>query len=188
MARKTQATEDNAPDGSTLGRQSKQAAPAERYTSSAVCAALGLPRTTYDAWMLRGYVSPQGPGTGRARLLDLETIIRLAIMKVGADFGVSPTMAGNWSNVCIMLMRDRVEFRYLHVRMYPGPDHETSYFPDDELMQDAPRPDPVLKLTLDIRQIVSSVRDALRKQTPAEISPPTEAKRKRSRVTSSPTE
>jgi hypothetical protein len=67
----------------------------EGYSSSAVCEALGLPRTTFDAWMLRGYLPlPAGPGTGRARALSLLDAVRIGTIAQLHRLGIPLSLAG----------------------------------------------------------------------------------------------
>jgi hypothetical protein len=67
----------------------------EGYSSSAVCVALGLPRTTFDAWMLRGYLPlPAGPGTGRARALSLLDAARIGTIVQLNRLGIPLSLAG----------------------------------------------------------------------------------------------
>jgi hypothetical protein len=68
------------------------------YSSSAVCAAIDVPRTTFDAWVLRGYLhlSP-GPGTGRARMLTALDAVRLATVAQLNRLGITISVAGRAS-------------------------------------------------------------------------------------------
>jgi len=64
------------------------------FTSAEVCLAVGLSRPTFDAWMLRGYMSlPPGPGTGRARRFSLTNAVRLAVTAELNRLGVSVSVA-----------------------------------------------------------------------------------------------
>jgi hypothetical protein len=67
----------------------------EGYTATAVCAAVGVPRTSFDAWVLRGYLPLMpGPGTGRARALTLLDAIRFAAMGQLTRLGIPVAAAG----------------------------------------------------------------------------------------------
>jgi hypothetical protein len=51
------------------------------FTSTQVCVAARMSRGTFDAWLLRRYLSiPPGPGTGKVRKLSLVNAIRIAIV------------------------------------------------------------------------------------------------------------
>lgn len=64
------------------------------FSSAEVCLAVGLPRPTFDAWMLRGYMSlPPGPGTGRARRFSVTNAVRLAVTAELSRLGVSVSAA-----------------------------------------------------------------------------------------------
>jgi hypothetical protein len=67
----------------------------EGYPATAVCAAVGVPRTSFDAWLLRGYLPLlPGPGTGRARALTLLDAIRFAAMAQLTRLGIPVAAAG----------------------------------------------------------------------------------------------
>ena len=51
------------------------------FSATDVVAALQIPRTSFDAWVLRGHLDlPKGPGTGRARRLTFLEVVRTAAL------------------------------------------------------------------------------------------------------------
>jgi hypothetical protein len=65
------------------------------YSATAACAAVGVPRTSFDAWVLRGYLPLMpGPGTGRARALTLLDAVRFAAMGQLTRLGIPVAAAG----------------------------------------------------------------------------------------------
>jgi hypothetical protein len=73
------------------------------YSSADVCRAVGLPRPTFDAWLLRQYLPlPEGPGTGRARTYSLLDAVRIAaayeLTRIGISVGFAGRAIGNISD------------------------------------------------------------------------------------------
>jgi len=65
------------------------------YTSAEVCRAVGLPRSTFDAWLLRQFLPlPLGPGTGRSRSYSLLDAVRIAVVAELTKQGISVGIAG----------------------------------------------------------------------------------------------
>lgn len=51
------------------------------FSVTEVCTALSLPRTSFDAWNLRGHLRlSKGPGTGHTRRLTFDQVVRVAII------------------------------------------------------------------------------------------------------------
>lgn len=51
-----------------------------KYSSTEICEAIRLPRTTLDAWLLRRYIDlPPGPGTGRTRKFTSDEVVIIAV-------------------------------------------------------------------------------------------------------------
>jgi hypothetical protein len=67
------------------------------YSATEVCAALLIKRTTFDAWMLRGYFKfGAGPGTGRARMLTFDEVIKVAALHHMTSLGIGVTQASEF--------------------------------------------------------------------------------------------
>jgi hypothetical protein len=69
------------------------------YSSAEVCRAAGLPRPTFDAWLLRRYLPlPLGPGTGRSRTYSLLDAVRISVVfelnRLGINVGTAGRFAG----------------------------------------------------------------------------------------------
>lgn len=65
------------------------------YNSAEVCAAAGLSRSTFDAWLLRNYIPLKpGPGTGRSRTYSLLDATRIAVVAELTRIGISVGTAG----------------------------------------------------------------------------------------------
>jgi hypothetical protein len=71
------------------------------YDSAEVCRAAGVPRSTFDAWLLRQYFLslPPGPGTGRSRGYSLLNAVRIAaaaeITRVGISIKIAARAVGS---------------------------------------------------------------------------------------------
>jgi hypothetical protein len=75
----------------------KKAAERE-YGTAEVCAAAGLARGVFDAWLLRKYLPlPPGPGTGRTRTYTRLDAVRIAVVaeltRLGIGIGVAAEAA-----------------------------------------------------------------------------------------------
>jgi hypothetical protein len=69
------------------------------YNSAEVCAAAGVPRVTFNAWLLRKYLPlPPGPGTGRSRQYSMLDAVRIAVVadlnRLGINVGVAAKLSG----------------------------------------------------------------------------------------------
>jgi len=82
----------------------------DAFSTTEVCAVLQMPRTTLDAWMLRGYLDlPPGPGTGRSRRLTETEVVRFAVMYRLTIIGIPAQSAGiSAEYVYLPLPRDAV--------------------------------------------------------------------------------
>jgi hypothetical protein len=65
------------------------------YSSAQVCRAAGLPRPTFDTWLLRRFLPlPPGPGTGRERQYSLLDAVRIAVAAELTRQGIAIGIAG----------------------------------------------------------------------------------------------
>ena len=68
----------------------------ETYSATEVVAALDISRPAFDSWVLRGYLGlERGPGTGRARRLTFEEVVRVAALYALVRNGITAQKAGN---------------------------------------------------------------------------------------------
>lgn len=77
------------------------------YSSTDVCEATGLRRTTLDAWLLRRYLdlSP-GPGTGQERRFTVDEVILIALAAELTKLGVTVRAAAHAANILPRLAAD----------------------------------------------------------------------------------
>jgi hypothetical protein len=79
----------------------------EGYSSTDVCEATGLRRTTLDAWLLRRYLdlSP-GPGTGQERRFTIDEVVLIAITADLTKLGLTVGAAAHAANMLPGLAAD----------------------------------------------------------------------------------
>jgi hypothetical protein len=121
---------------------------------------LDLTRGDATNWSRRGYEGQALPasGKGKARQVSIDDIIRLAIMKLCADLGIPPSRSAGWASIALRLMAAGHVFSTLNIRLYPD---EESILIDDSLLADPPRPGEQIKLSINIRELVTTTRTAL---------------------------
>ena len=128
------------------------------FTSSEVCRALDLPRSTFDAWMLRGYMSfPPGPGTGRARLFDWDAVRRLAVTKALVDTHVPPSQAALWAMMVMLRVQNQNIQTVTFWTFYGGSGAMTL---DDDVVR-AEEGEPWASVKIYIASIFREVRETL---------------------------
>ncbi len=70
------------------------------YNSAEVCDAAGVPRVTFNAWLLRNYLLlPPGPGTGRSRQYSMLDAVRIAVVADLNRLGISVGVAARLSRL-----------------------------------------------------------------------------------------
>jgi DNA-binding transcriptional MerR regulator len=77
------------------------------FTAKQVCAALGIPRGTLNAWAHAGYFfgfDAEFTRPGKSRRYSPDDLSRLAIIKYLVDFGVSMHQARIWADISVHYM------------------------------------------------------------------------------------
>ena len=132
------------------------AKPAEQtYALPIVMEAIGISEDTATNWARRNMISIRPSGRGRARMINESTVLKMALMKVCADAGMGTLLSNHFANKSLAMLQSKKDFTKLHRFVSLKGD---GFYADDNR---SPRDDTVLCISLNVRQIVESVRGKL---------------------------
>ena len=129
------------------------------FTAKAVCAALDVPRGTLGSWAYHGHFKDLDAAKtkpGKARKFTVDDLIRLAILKMLLDFGISGESARSWSTLCVNYM-NQAKVTEMNVLVYRNGEMQVHLV--GHLEMDPPPPNPRMRLQIFPQQIFNELKE-----------------------------
>jgi hypothetical protein len=131
------------------------------FTAKMVCIALDVPRGTLGSWAYHGHFKDLDAAKtrpGKARKFTVDDLIRLAILKLLLDFGISGESARSWSTLCVNYM-NQAKVTEMNVLVYRNGEMQVHLV--GHLEMDPPPPGELMRLTLYPVEIMNTLKERL---------------------------